>query len=427
MLGEEQKQQFIEILETLSENLSITETQHNAAVKSYNAIGNWLSKDDSLLKPYDPQVKPQGSFIIGTTIQPVNPEDDIDLDIVCELHGKRSNWTQEDIKRIVGEQLASNGTYQAMLDEEGRRCWTLKYRSDSDRKDRYHMDILPSVISTGYTVRMQKSFSNMQEKDYDSLRLSITDSERFDYRTETDPGRWLQSNPFGYAKWFMRKVELYKGRMVKSFSLNEAVQPTPRYQENRLPLQKVVQLLKRHRDIMFSQENDEEVRNQKPISCIITTLAGRAYEGEADILEALIAVIHRMESQIEWRTDHRGVRYEWISNPVNRAENFADRWNDEGSLRRENFYNWLKKIKMDVAIAQQQRGGGKIAESLKSFFGKEPVEKTFRQIGDRAQLLTESRSNFYDKKQGVIGALATVAASKIPMHTFDGYEFDKKA
>ncbi|KKX51793.1 hypothetical protein [Sphingobacterium sp. IITKGP-BTPF85] len=47
--------QFAEILETLSENLSITETQHNAAVKSYIAVGNWLSKDDSLLKPYEPK------------------------------------------------------------------------------------------------------------------------------------------------------------------------------------------------------------------------------------------------------------------------------------------------------------------------------------------------------------------------------------
>src|SRR5690606_32262011 len=104
-----------------------------------------------------------------------------DLDIVCELHGKKWNWTQEDVKRIVGEQLTSHMTYESLLDEEGRRCWTLKYRSESDRNDKYHMDILPSVITHGYKVLLEKSFSNLEEKDYDSLRLSITDKERLDY------------------------------------------------------------------------------------------------------------------------------------------------------------------------------------------------------------------------------------------------------
>src|SRR5690606_41213519 len=184
------------------------------------------------------------------------------------------------------------------------------------------------------------------------------------------------SNPFGYAKWFMRKVHLYHGHISKSFSLNEAVQPTPRYQEERLPLQRVVQLLKRHRDIMFMAEQDEEVRKQKPISCIITTLAARAYRGEVNMLDALSGVISRMQSEIEWRTDVYGNHYEWISNPVNKTENFADRWNDDGSVRRDNFYKWLKRIKDDLNIAQSQRGLGDICESLTKSFGKEPGSKT---------------------------------------------------
>ncbi|MGO1597091.1 MAG: nucleotidyltransferase domain-containing protein [Sphingobacterium sp.] len=417
-----QKEQFTDILETLAENLSITETQHNAAVKSYNAVGNWLSKDDSLLMPYNPQVKPQGSFIIGTTIQSINPDDDIDLDIVCELHGKGNDWTQSDVKRIVGQQLSSHMTYESILDDEGRRCWTLKYRAESDRNDKYHMDILPSVISHDYEILLEKSFSNLGEKDYDSLILSITDRERLDYYSETDPLCWLQSNPFGYAKWFMRKVYLYDGPRKKSFSLNEAVQPTPKYQEERLPLQRVVQLLKRHRDVMFLDEKEEEVRKQKPISCIITTLAARSYRGEVNVFDALSGIIYRMEGEIEWQIDERGKKYEWISNPVNNAENFADRWNDEGSVRRENFYRWLSRIKKDMNEAQSQRGLNNISESLKKSFGNESVCKTFSQIGERAKLLTEQKSNYYDRKVGVVGAMASEKASlsKIPIHTFDG-------
>ena len=422
----EQKRQFAEILEKLGENLSITKSQHEAAVQSYAAVGNWLSKDDSILKPYNPEVKPQGSFIIGTTVQPVNPEDDIDLDIVCELHGKKWDWTQEDVKRIVGDQIRNNKTYESLLDDEGRRCWTLKYREKSNRNDRYHMDILPAIIANGYSVLLEKSFSNLENRDYDNLQLSITDKERFDFYTETDPKKWLQSNPFGYAKWFMGRVYIFEGTLTKSFSLNEAVKPTPGYQEERLPLQRVVQLLKRHRDIMFANEPNEDVRKQKPISCIITTLAARAYRGEINVLDALWGVIERMRNEIEWRTDASGKQYEWISNPVNEAENFADRWNDDHSCRRENFYKWLDAVKEDLQYAQSQRGLGKISESLKKSFGDEPVTKVFAQIGERSRLLTEQKSNCYDRQRGVMGSIASGAStlSKIPSHTFDGKSYD---
>jgi hypothetical protein len=101
MLTIQQKTEFSEILDELGETLDITESQFNAAVTSYNAVGNWLCSDDSKLKPYSPSVKPQGSFLIGTTIQPYTDGQDIDIDLVCELTGKNPQWTQKDLKDIV--------------------------------------------------------------------------------------------------------------------------------------------------------------------------------------------------------------------------------------------------------------------------------------------------------------------------------------
>lgn len=49
MLTQEEKKQFSEILETLGETLDITETQYNAAVSSYGAVGEWLAKPESSL------------------------------------------------------------------------------------------------------------------------------------------------------------------------------------------------------------------------------------------------------------------------------------------------------------------------------------------------------------------------------------------
>jgi trans-aconitate methyltransferase len=46
MLTNDQKQQFSDILEELGKTLDISETQYEAAVKSYEAVGTWLAKED---------------------------------------------------------------------------------------------------------------------------------------------------------------------------------------------------------------------------------------------------------------------------------------------------------------------------------------------------------------------------------------------
>ena len=106
MINLNQKQEIDEILDILGENLSITETQHNAAVQSYKAVGNWLTNEESELARYSPVISPQGSFIIGTTIQSINPDDDIDLDVVCELNGKRPDWKKAIVTLRKGDKIA---------------------------------------------------------------------------------------------------------------------------------------------------------------------------------------------------------------------------------------------------------------------------------------------------------------------------------
>jgi len=422
------KFQFNEILETLVKNLSISKSQHEAAIQSYKAVGKFLSNDNSSLSVYQPYIKPQGSFIIGTTIQPIDPNDDIDLDVVCEFKRKPENWAQYHLKNAVGNRLKESDRYREMLDEEGRRCWTLNYRENTESANqRYHMDILPALISSGYAIILEKAMSADSYEDFDQLRLSITDKEESGYDTEVRSEFWKQSNPYGYAIWFMNIAKTIKGMKKRTFSLNEAVKPVPEYQEARLPLQKVVQLLKRHRDIYFTHEQDEDVKKQKPISCIITTLAARAYREEEELIDALWGVINRMEDEIEFVFDpNLNKDVEWISNPTNRKENFADRWNDEGSVRRENFYRWLEQVKADLRDAQSKTGLQNISESLKNSFGKDAVLKTFSEYANRSRLLTESGQNNIDRKLGVVGTATAglTSINSIKPHKFFGIEED---
>jgi ribosomal protein S7 len=409
MLTNEQKLQFSEILDELGENLDISETQFDAAVKSYNAVGGWLANDDSLLKPYSPTVQPQGSMIIGTTIKPVHKDDDVDIDLVCELSGKNPIWTQKDLKTIVRDQLLKHKTYESLLDKEGRRCWTLKYREGSEQKDKYHMDILPAIIKNGYKLVFEKAFSNGEVSNTESLALSITDNTLLNYGTETVSENWLKSNPFGYAKWFISQATI---STTKLFSLNEAVKPVPKYQKNKFPLQRVVQILKRHRDLMY--DGDKE----KPISVIITTLAGYAYRKEVNVFDALVNVIDNMHLYIETRIDRvTGKSFKFIGNPVNTAENFADRWR-ESPAKEKNFFDWLEAVKRDITDSSLQKGNHNIMERLSKSFGEDEVRATFSNIGNNRKLMTEQGQTRFDTKLGIVAGAANI----IKPHTFYGAE-----
>ncbi len=409
MLSKEQKIEFNEILEELGNTLDISETQFDAAVKSYKAVGSWLCDEGSLLKPYNPTIKPQGSFLLGTTIRPYDENQDLDIDLVCELSGKDVRWTQKQLKEIVGRQLESHKTYESLLDKEGRRCWTLKYRENSEKNDKYHMDILPAVIASGYTVLLEKAFSNVTSHQVDHLSISITDREEDNYPTETRPEYWLKSNPFGYAKWFIDQATVSG---VKLFSLNEAVKPVPSFQRERMPLQRVVQILKRHRDMMFKDDKE------KPISIIITTLAAYAYQKQTNVMEALVDVIDRMHLFIQTKRDpFTGEYYRCVENPVNPAENFADKWR-ETPAKEKKFMDWLKKVKEDISNTTVQRGQQNIMEILSKAFGSNEITKTFSNIGQRKRQLTEQGANRFDTKVGIIAG----AANAIKPHNFYGSE-----
>ena len=406
MLTQEEKKQFSEILETLGETLDITESQYNAAVSSYGAVGEWLAKPESSLAPYKPIIRPQGSFMLGTMIKPVCEEDDLDIDLVCELTGKNPQWAQYHLKQAIGDRIKANETDKNMLDEEGRRCWTLAYSDNAN----YHMDILPSLVSIGYDTVLEKAFSaSALDEKYDSLAIRITDNEQSNYYTDTIAENWMKSNPFGYGRWFFNVADVTTLR--KSMMLSEAVNPVPKYNKEKLPLQRVVQILKRHRDMMFNGDED------KPISIIITTLASKAYNKETSVIDALTSVIANMHSYIESRFDPKvGKVIKWIPNPVNPEENFADKW-VEHPQREKNFYKWLDQVESDIQTILQKRGLQYIAEAMKKPFGEQAVTKTFSTLGENKLNLRESGSLKMAAGTGILSSIGSVAAAS---HNFHG-------
>jgi len=393
IFNKEQKEKFKDILETLGESLDITQTQYDNLVKSYKAVGDFL-QNDPVFDSYKPIVTPQGSLRLGTIIQPINPNDDLDVDLVYRISEKDPRWTQKDLKEKVGARLKGSNRYASMIEKkEGRRCWTLLYRDNSDNpKEKYHMDILPSVADSKYVERMTRLFSeSFSLQTVEQISIRITDKEAKDYATSTHKEDWLKSNPDGYALWFANRCKANES--VKLMA--EEVVPIEKYNKDKTVLQRIVQILKRHRDMMFRCDKED-----KPISIIITTLAARAYKGEKELLEGLVNVVDILEKSITKNDKGEDV----VSNPVNPEENFADKWPTHPK-RRENFYNWVAAVKKDVHEILDGTNKIQIQDTMVRVFGKDMITRAL-------SLLVERR-----KAKLATGAALLTGAGKVAAST----------
>lgn len=361
-------QPYSQLLNEIGALLDLTENQYKEIEDRYNAVANHLSKDTSLLRDYQPDIIPQGSFLLGTMVKPIMDDDEIDVDLVCRLKHKHDSWAQHHLKEEVGDQIKADDTYKKMLKpfEGGRRCWRLNYAEDT----KFHMDILPAVISRVHFAILEKRFSDLSSSDFESLSIRITDKYLDNYKTDVNTVNWLKSNPFGYNGWFRDRMRTKTQRML----LAESVKPLPKYLKDKSPLQRSIQILKRHRDIMFG--GDEH----KPISIVITTLAGWAYDGEQDVVSALQKILADMRSHIKYvYSSEYNKEVAFVANPVNPQENFADKW-QEHSQKEENFHAWLDKAQLDFSVLQG-KDAATVYRTLKSILGARPVNEAFRKTG----------------------------------------------
>lgn len=401
-MTEDQKNQISVLLNEIGKALDVTKTEYDQITTSYKAVGTYLAEDPSPLKVYSPQIRPQGSFLLGTAVRPISEDADLDIDLVCELTRKPSNWTQYSTKNAVGDRLKDSDRYRKMLDKEGKRCWTLIY---ADGK--YHLDVLPCIVNEGYTTALESMLASFGSEVSDTTAIRITDNTRPDYRTETDTDKWLKSNPFGFAKWFYN-IAYRPTTLRRSINLKEAIAPVPKYYDAKAPLQRVVQLMKRHRDIMFDGNEDD-----KPISIIITTLASRTYNDATDLFSALHHIAHNMTSYIEGKPGNRVIK-----NPVNPSENFADRWKPENN-KEENFYKWVNKLQADVdkLMASAGQGQDKLYAVFETMFGEKVSKASFTAMG--AKTLEQRKAGILTSTAGA-ATLGTGAGTKVAAHNFFG-------
>ena len=358
------------------EVLDISAAQYELAVRRYEGLGRWLVTQGI----GDPDVYPQGSFRLGTVLRPTNSSD-FDIDLVFLRSLAKESITQKELRaqaeKLLRAYVSAHGDKigNPRLEEKGR-CWALVYAGD-----KFHMDVLPVI----------------PDPDGDDTAILLSDRDMF---------QWQHSNPIGYADWFWGSMgdAVEAGRARLATTLSRDVEDVPRWLV-RTALQRVVQLLKLHRDTFFQTQP-----RAKPASILITTLATHAYSGESDLYEACRRIAHRLCSHIERRNGEF-----WVPNPAHEEENFADKWNTNPA-RKAHFDRWTQALIADVDQWVGSAGVDEAVRSLGAALGNAPVQAGAKRVGTRLSTSIASGALAVTQR----GTFTHRRGTAIPRHDFHG-------
>lgn len=360
----------------IASNIDISDKMFELAEEEYKKLGKWIDKETP---EYQISIYPQGSFALGTVVRPISNEDDYDLDLVCQFE-EQYGFTAKELKvDVVKPLLVRYKAYKNEI-EEKRRCWHIEYKDIPY----FHMDVIPAYAQ--------------------NPSIKITDHDE-----ELNTYEYIGSNPSGYVTWFFERCAKQRTRLYEQYIkehrevVAQAEVEDVKRRKIKTPLQRVVQLLKRHRDIMFKDDQSDN----KPISIIITTVAASLYSEEDNIYDAMQNILL---NAIKWIEGNRKEGQYFIENPSYSGENFADKWNIHPE-RAEAFYSWIDQAKRDL-VDENLYGSNRIGmgRHIQKVFGENTGKAVFSEMAEK---------DHKDIKDGVLkvsavtGALASTGTIKV--------------
>lgn len=366
--------QLDDLLDRMAEALQLDKTRYELMIQHYEAIKKWIETDEAFFKPFKYELYPHGSVRTRTTVKPIG-KDEFDLDIALHLKTNYNTHTPEKIYNELKRRLKEHALYNEKI-ELKNRCIRLNYAGD------FHIDILPGI----------------QENEWDENKLRVPDRI---LKT------WVSSNPRGYAKWFLQKTNIIQFSLLAKAMGTENL-PSNDY-ENKKPLQRGVQLIKRYRDIYFQKDD-----TFKTSSIVLTTIAGQFYNGE----ESIYLTVENIVNRILLHTRNMSGRIK-VVNPVNSEEDFTDKWENEPGYYRafkafsEHLYKEWQELKKENGVIPE----GKI---LKGLFGDELY---FGAQASQANIIEEARNTSHlgiDRATGSLTSLGLISTSAVKTNTFYG-------
>jgi hypothetical protein len=366
--------QLDELLFEICEELQLSPSRYREAQARYLTLSEVLASPASPFTQQRPRIYPQGSMRLGTTVHPLKGP--FDLDFVMQLSLSHTRVNPMTLLMSLFHFLKQHGTYRSMVTLK-KRCVRIEYANE------FYMDILPACLDT------QKSNGCIKVPDRQTQE-------------------WIDSNPGGFADWFARRARLALLKPELQILAKTMPVPDQKDVDEKHPLQLVVQLLKRWRDIYYKASPD-----LAPISIVLTTLAAESYDGDDCINASLMKTVSRICDRI-WAAERVGQRLQ-VRNPANSDEILSERW-DANPAAYEAFKEGMRSLK--------NRWGSVLAKTvnvnteLENLFGETVQAAILKQ----ARRVAEARRS--NSLRVLSSGIITSAANAIPMkrNSFHGAE-----
>lgn len=374
------------LLELVCLRIQLSATQDQKARRHYDAVADWLSREGSPLRRFDPHIFSQGSQRLGTTTKPVE-QAEFDLDAICKLTTVSSVHPGQ-LYRLLWERLAANEIYRPML-HRLRRCVRLVYAGD------FHLDIAPAIPDSAFGGRV----------------ILVPDLHANLALEHPRNDQWKSTNPQDYADWFedrclpvMTWNEKYARAQVDPVPESEPIHAKP-------ALKRSVQLFKRWRDVEYADR-----LQLAPPSIILTTLSGHFYRGQqlcTDALDSILkATVHEIES-----CDRI-----CLTNPAHPSENICEKWDSEPKSYRD-FTDSVTKFRNCWQRLQRLRGLQQIEAELSELFGESPVRWAIGELAQRQVIQPRENKSLRVQPRSsglLVPAAVTSGALSVPTNTFHG-------
>jgi len=354
--------------------IQLTETQYSLAEERYTTIGKWLAEPGTSIALFRPNIFPQGSVRLQTTVKPrpdvVDEEYDVDLVCLLELHPSLYQDPMM-VYGMVENRLKENANYRGKI-ERFKRCLRINYANE------FHLDITPAC----------------PDPIKGGTSLLVPDKNR---------RGWVASDPLGFSRWFDAQARRIHQRFVE-----KKVQPFPEQEsaEEKAPLRRAVQLLKRRRDVVFEGDDNS------PRSVALTTLAGHHYQGEESVSDTLAGILTSLVYRVNTTT---GVLS--VPNPTNPSELFCEAWRNDLAAYGA-FISFVRNFEEQFSTLKQASGLTQVRKMLDQMFGETTTQLAFTRYTER--MAKQRNLGLYTSGTAVGLTAAAVRTSPIPKNTFYG-------
>jgi hypothetical protein len=235
--------------------------------------------------------------------------------------------------------------------------------------------------------------------------------------------RWILTHPEAYAAWFNKLADQVRTIALTERAMMKAdVDPFPEENPNKGWLRRVVQLLKRHRDMWCQKPRHGD--EFAPISIILTTLAAYATTRAlssgiqfASPYQLMHWIITDMPQGIEQRHDGQRTIW-WVGSPV-AAENFANRWNEDKRWA-ETFHRWHRAALLDIDRLVSATGLDGARGILAEGFGSRTATGVIKSYAESMRGSREAGVLRHAPSAGGLIVSSGGVGHAVPGHTFFG-------